>query len=136
MTNKPKSTFKNKINKPLTMLLFTLCCSCSSTVDVETNLDKENFDQYFSVGSVQIYNSEDEFTGASNFVGVVEGEHCRVKENGVPANAGDARTDARTKAAALNANAVVFTSCTLIEDPQCIEVMVCYGKAYQVVSEN
>ncbi|MEW6996453.1 Rcs stress response system protein RcsF [Colwelliaceae bacterium BS250] len=131
MTNISKNYL---INRTVPVLLLLLCSSCSSNVD--TNLDKENFEEYFSVGSVHVFENEDEFTGASHFVGLVEGEDCRVKENGIPANAREARTDAREKAAALNANAVVFTSCTLIEDPQCLEVMVCYGKAYQVVSDD
>ncbi|TRX56337.1 Rcs stress response system protein RcsF [Thalassomonas sp. M1454] len=128
----------NKFQRSYVIPLTILCLitACSSNVEVETNLDAENFENYFATGSVTVYQDENEFNGPSNFVGIVEGESCKAKENSVPANAADARTQARKKAAQLNANAVVFTSCTLIEDQQCLEMMVCYGKAYQVVDKQ
>lgn len=127
----------NSLYKRLLLIIsIGLVSACSSNMDVETNLDAENFESYFATGSVVVYQDESEFSGPSNFVGIVEGESCKAKENSVPANAADARTEARKRAVELNANAVIFTSCTLIEDQQCLEMMVCYGKAYQVVNKD
>lgn len=127
----------NSLYKHLLLIVtIGLVSACSSSVEVETNLDAENFESYFATGSVVVYQDESEFNGPANFVGIVEGESCKAKENSVPANAADARTEARKQAAELNANAVIFTSCTLIEDQQCLEMMVCYGKAYQVVNKD
>ena len=110
----------------------TLLSACANGPNVETNLDKENFDKYFAAGNVTIYQDEDQLPGKVTSLGLVEGESCKAKENDIPANAEDARTMARGKAASIEANAVIFTSCTLIEDQQCLEMMVCYGKAFQV----
>ncbi|WNC70737.1 Rcs stress response system protein RcsF [Thalassotalea psychrophila] len=116
----------------LTISTVTLLSACANGPSVETNLDKENFDEYFAAGNVTVYQTEDELPGKVVSLGLIEGESCKAKENDIPANAADARTMAREKAASMEANAVVFTSCTLIEDQQCLEMMVCYGKAFQV----
>ncbi|KGJ93503.1 hypothetical protein ND16A_1478 [Thalassotalea sp. ND16A] len=115
------------------MLLSIFAASgCATAPNVETNLDKENFEQYFAASTVRVYQDETELPGKGKLLGLVEGDSCKMKANDKPANASDARTMARERAAALEANAVVFTSCTLIEDQQCLEMMVCYGKAFQI----
>ncbi|WP_394175122.1 Rcs stress response system protein RcsF [Thalassotalea litorea] len=110
--------------------------SCSSNMRVETNLDEENFTEYFAAGSVDVFESTNALPGPAKFIGLVEGESCQMKASDATANAADARTEARKKAAGLKANAVVFTSCIDIDEPQCHQLLVCYGKAYQLISET
>ncbi|WP_169303165.1 Rcs stress response system protein RcsF [Thalassotalea mangrovi] len=104
-------------------------------MQVETNLDQENFDEYFSAGSVEVFASTNDLPGPAKFIGMVEGESCQMKASDAPVSAADARTEARKKAASMQANAVVFTSCVDIDEPQCNQLLVCYGKAYQLVNE-
>ena len=125
----------NSVKQIVSLLIISsisLLSACANGPSIETNLDKENFDDYFAAGNVIVYQNEDELPGKVVSLGLVEGESCKAKENDIPANAADARTMAREKAASMEANAVIFTSCTLIEDQQCLEMMVCYGKAFQV----
>ena len=125
----------NSVKQIVSLLIISsisLLSACANGPSIETNLDKENFDEYFAAGNVIVYQNEDELPGKVVSLGLVEGESCKAKENDIPANAADARTMAREKAASMEANAVIFTSCTLIEDQQCLEMMVCYGKAFQV----
>ncbi len=116
--------------------LVALLCACTSVDGVSTNLDKENFTNYYAASKVKMYDSEKSFPGQYHALGLVEGESCQLKANEAPANDIDARTDARKKAAAKQANAIVFTACVAIEDQQCLSLQVCYGKAYQLVADN
>ncbi|WNC70124.1 Rcs stress response system protein RcsF [Thalassotalea nanhaiensis] len=127
-----KKTFRKQVTNLLVINSIMLLCACTNGPSVETNLDKENFDEYFAAGNVTVFQDENELPGKVKFLGLVEGDSCKAKENDIPANAADARTMAREKAASMEANAVVFTSCTPIEDQQCLEMMVCYGKAFQI----
>lgn len=135
MTKQMKIILKKQTFNLIIISTLTLLSACSNGPSVETNLDKENFEEYFAAGNVTVFQNEDELPGKVISLGLVEGESCKAKENDIPANAADARTMAREKAASMEANAVIFTSCTLIEDQQCLEMMVCYGKAFQV-SDN
>lgn len=118
------------------LVLLISLSACNNTTQVETNLDKENFSEYFKAGSVNVYHSEADFKSDYKFIGLVEGDSCKEQENGQPANEVDARTLARQRAADLGANAVVFTSCIAIEDQQCLEALVCYGKAFTLDVEK
>jgi len=138
--NEQKYNFTMKLNSlknnvtlsaSIFVTIFTVS-GCATAPNVATNLDKENFEQYFAAGNVTVYQDESELPGKVKLLGLVEGDSCKMKANDKPANAIDARTMARERAAALQANAVVFTSCTIIEDQQCLEMMVCYGKAFQI----
>ncbi|WOH38071.1 Rcs stress response system protein RcsF [Thalassotalea fonticola] len=129
-----KITKVKKLINLLTISSVSFLFACANGPSVETNLDKENFEEYFAAGNVTVYQNEDDLPGKVISLGLVEGESCKAKENDAPANAADARTMAREKSASMDANAVIFTSCTLIEDQQCLEMMVCYGKAFQVSS--
>jgi len=110
--------------------------SCSLNYQVTTNLDKENFQQYYAPTSVKIYQSEQEFDSAYQFIGAVEGQDCQSKAHLASPDEIIARTRARAQAFEKNANAVIFTGCALISDDksskQCISTLVCYGKAYIV----
>lgn len=130
-------TSKQNIKKILisinTLAIFLSLSGCSNPTQVETNLDKENFSEYFKAGAVDVYSAESEFKTEYKFIGLVEGDSCKERQNDQPANEVDARTMARKRAADKGANAVIFTSCTIIEDQQCIEAMVCYGKAFTLL---
>jgi len=112
---------------------------CSSQYSISTNLDKENFKQYFAPTSVKIYQSEQEFNTAYQFIGLVEGQNCQERPHLAAPNEVIARTHARAQAFEKNANAIIFTGCGLITDDQsskqCIATLVCYGKAF-VVSQK
>jgi RcsF protein len=120
-----------------------LTVSCSNRY-VSTNLDKDNFNQYFSASNVKIYKSENDFPGQYHYIGAVEGQDCQVKPHHAQPDEINARTQARQKAFSLQANAIVFTACTLLtqeqllqlsesnDAKQCNSLVVCYGKAYAV----
>jgi len=129
------TTILTSATQRLTIVLFAiLLASCSSNYQVTTNLDKENFQQYFAPTSVKIYQSEQKFNSAYQFVGAVEGQDCQTKGHHAAPNEITARTHARARAFEKNANAIIFTGCALIADDksskQCISTLVCYGKAY------
>jgi RcsF protein len=116
-----------------TVMLMLVSCSQFST---STNLDRSNFTHYFSSSNVTIFESEQDFTGAYRYVGLVEGEDCQLKDHHAQPNEVIARTKARKSAAKLKANAIIFTGCALIgndqHSKQCTATTVCYGKAYFV----
>ena len=118
---------------------------CNSSYTVSTNLDKDNFSHYFSPSKVKVYQNEQEFTQAYQFIGLVEGEDCQLKAHHAPPDKVNARTNARRQAFEKQANGIIFTGCALIENSdrkklfnneskQCSAILVCYGKAYQISS--
>ncbi|NMP15657.1 Rcs stress response system protein RcsF [Thalassotalea sp. Y01] len=122
---------KTIISLSLTSIFSLMIAGCSFGPHVQTNIDKENFDEYFAATNVQMF-TEETLPDTANYLGLVEGNSCKAKANDKPANDIDARTLAREQAAHIGAQAVVFTSCVYVEDPQCIEMKVCYGKAYEL----
>lgn len=129
------------MKKVITISLFLclfLCVvtSCANQYSVTTNLDKENFKHYFSPGKVKIYQQESDITSAKTYLGSVDGEDCQKELHHEVPNEINARTNARRKAYDLNANAIVFSGCALIDDnsanKQCVATVVCYGKAFQI----
>lgn len=135
-----KNTKLHSISKKVTtihLLLVTLfITSCGNINEVSTNLDRDNFKNYFSPTTVKMYNSEKDFKGKAKFIGLVEGESCQEKAHHALPNEIDARTEARRQAYKLEANAIIFSQCVLIEDDKaakyCIASTVCYGRAYKV----
>ncbi|WP_077341795.1 Rcs stress response system protein RcsF [Pseudocolwellia agarivorans] len=123
-------------NTFLTLLSLSLLTSCSSNFDSSTNLDAENFTNYFAPSNVTIYTSTDEFKTQYKYMGLVEGENCQAKAHHAKPDDVMARTEARKKAYQLKANAIIFTGCALLPDEstakQCIASTVCYGQAYYV----
>ena len=110
---------------------------CAGSYQTSTNLDKENFDEYFAASRVEIYESEHHLPKSHQLVGIVEGQSCQVKAHHAAPDKIMARTDARQKAYKQEANAIVFSQCAEIEDQQCHRLLICYGKAYQVsISEQ
>jgi RcsF protein len=118
-------------------IIATLTLSaCSSTYTLSTNLDKENFKDYFSHSQVKVVEDESAFADRYKLIGMVEGQNCQEKSHHAPPSEIEARTQARKAAFGKQANAIIFTGCVLINDDQanqqCVASIVCYGKAYQV----
>ena len=113
-----------------------LVSGCAKITDISTNLDRENFQHYFSPTEVKIFKNESDFTGKYKFVGLVEGESCQEKPHHAAPNEIEARTQARRQAYDLSANAIIFSQCVMIEEDkaakQCLASIICYGRAYQV----
>ncbi|MBU2894796.1 rcsF protein [Colwellia sp. D2M02] len=125
---------KSIINIPLFVALSitTLLIGCSGNYAFNSNVKGDNVEEYFSASHVKIYENEKAFSGAKNYLGIVEGEDCQAKSHLAPPDELNARTQARQAAYKLQANAIVFTSCVNIESKQCVAQIVCYAKAYQV----
>ena len=117
-----------------TTSLFVIGCANISTVN--TNLDRQNFKDYFAPSKVEIYESEQSFNGKYQFIGGVEGEDCQIKLHHAAPDPIKARTQARGKAFDLGANAIVFSGCTEVETKQCHATTICYGKAYIVQAHD
>ncbi len=114
----------------------TLLTSCAQVSDVSTNVDPENFRQYFAPAKVKIVESEQQLNGKFKLIGVVEGEDCQEKPHLAAPDPIAARTMARAKAFELGANAIIFSGCTSVETKQCVANLICYGKAYQVMTDE
>jgi len=141
MTNK---VFIKPIIALLTTVLLTNCASNS----ISTNIDKENFDQYFSAAKVKIYSSEKEFNGRYQFISSVEGQDCQVKPHHAIPDEINARTQARKQAFEQQANGIVFSGCALLtheqlsqlndsnDAKQCHAIVICYAKAYAIETKS
>ncbi|WDE03110.1 rcsF protein [Thalassomonas viridans] len=127
--------FYRKVTLAFGLTTAALMAGCSSQYKVSTNLDEENFRKYFSPTLVKIYQNEQEFTGDYRYIGLVEGQDCQVEPHHAAPDEINARTQARRQAFNKKANAVIFTGCTEIESQLCTRLLVCYGKAYQVIPE-
>lgn len=123
-----------KTLKTATLLSATLVllASCAKISTVTTNVDRQNFKDYFAPSKVEIYESEQDFAGNYQFIGGVEGESCQQKPHHALPDPVEARTQARGKAFDLGANAIVFSGCTEVQTKQCHATTLCYGKAYVV----
>jgi RcsF protein len=123
--------------------LLLLMTSCSSNF-VSTNLDKNNFKDYFSASNVKIYQSEKSFNARYQFIGIVEGQDCQVKAHHAAPDEVNARTEARQQAYDKQANGIVFSKCALLtqeqlaqlndstDAQQCHAIVICYAKAYAI----
>lgn len=118
------------------ILIMPLIASGCANYAFNSNLDKENFDDYFKPGSVQIY-QQDELAGLNYlYLGTIEGESCQSDANQPRPNAGDARTQARRRAADMGANGVTIDKCAELSDtPGCLKQVICYGQALKVAQE-
>ena len=114
-------------------LLLTLVLAGCSTYSFHTNLDKENFTEYFKPGSVTVLEKAQILDANATPIGTVEGETCQSKDTQAPPNMIDAQTDARRKVADMGGNAIVFGKCiSMPATTECVSSMVCYGQAYKV----
>jgi len=136
MKNKEKNRNIDNILRSIVATTALILSACSTQYTVSTNLDKENFQNYFSHAQVEVVKDEQELTGRYKLIGLVEGQSCQAKPHHAAPDKIAARTNARRQAFRQQANAIIFTGCALIPDDkvnrQCVATMVCYGKAYQV----
>jgi len=129
-----------------TLVFFCLLTNCSSSVS--TNLDKKNFQEYFSAATVEVYQHEQDIPTHHQFIGVVEGQDCQEKAHHAKPDKINARTKARQQAYKKQANGIVFTACAELsheeltqlsqssDTQQCYALTICYGKAYIVDAET
>lgn len=122
------------------LIVSLLAAGCAKINDISTNLDRDNFKNYFAPTKVKIVESEKDFTGKYQFIGLVEGESCQEKSHHAAPNEIDARTEARRQAYKLDANAIIFSQCVIIEEDKaakyCLASTVCYGRAYKVEQDK
>lgn len=117
----------------IVVLGFSTLLSACSHFEFSSNIDKDNFNEYFKPSQVTIYKKSELAELDYAFIGAVEGSSCQTEENDRPADVKEARTNARIKAANLNANGIVFQSClTFQADAACKSNIICYGKAIDV----
>jgi len=126
----------NKQVIALSIIAISTLAGCAKISQISTNLDAENFKNYFAPTSVKIVESETDFIGKYKLIGGVEGSNCQEKAHHSAADKIEARTDARQKAYDLGANAIVFSGCVSVQTNQCHANIICYGKAYQVEPLN
>jgi len=136
--------FKKLLINTATFFIASILLSSCSNNFVSTNLDQENFKQYFSASHVKIYKNEKEFNARYKFVGLVEGYDCQTKPHHAVPDEINARTQARRQAFNINANGIVFSGCAMLtqeklaqlnssnDAQQCHAVVICYAKAYTI----
>ncbi|GIC77742.1 Rcs stress response system protein RcsF [Moritella sp. F3] len=115
------------------LLLLTILLSGCSTYPLQTNLDKDNFTDYFAVSDVEYYTTSSLLYSHVEQLGLVEGESCQTADNLPPAEEQQAKIAAKRQAAALNANGIIIRSC--IAPPAskaCLSSYLCYADAIKV----
>ena len=133
------------LKKTLIIILVIILTSCSSSY-VTSNLDKNNFTQYFSASQVEVYSQETDIKTRHNYIGVVEGQDCQVKPHHAAPDEINARTQARRQAFEQQANGIIFTGCALLtsqqlaqlnsssDAQQCHAIVICYARAFLIES--
>ena len=117
-------------------LLAVLLGGCQD-VAFETNLDPDNFTEYFKPSSVEVYTNESILQNRFKSLGLVTGLACQETEDDFIARESEARTDAKLKAADLGANGIVFGKCIRLEKTAaCVVSVTCYGEAFQVAQDK
>ncbi|WP_115717975.1 Rcs stress response system protein RcsF [Gallaecimonas mangrovi] len=118
------------------LLMALVLTGCASDYQVNTNLDKDRIAGYFAPGQVHIVGSDALAGQQYRILGMVTGEACQEAANLPPAQASDARTDARAKAAKMGANAVVIKQCVSLNGgdaaPGCLSEVMCQAEAVKI----
>ena len=112
--------------------------ACTQSYDVHTNLDPENFKQYYKPSQVVLYES-DQLPIGTKSIAAITGQSCQIASLDKPANLAEARTEARIAAANLGANGLVIDICETeqnTESPKCITLMSCYGRALKTPKDK
>ena len=106
-------------------------------VAFETNLDPDNFTEYFKPSTVEVYTNESILNYRFESLGLVSGLACQETEDDFIAHESEARTDAKLKAADLGANGIIFGKCIRLEKTAACAVSVtCYGEAFKVAVDK
>lgn len=113
-------------------ILFVIT-GCSSDYTFSTNLDRENFRDYFAPSRIKVYQS---ISPPAQFksLGKIVGESCKRQDNDVPPTIDAARIDAQRQASRIGANALIIEHCSTIKGKEakpCVEVVRCSGQAIQ-----
>ena len=136
------------MNIKLSIIPFIILLSSCSTGYISTNLDKQNFNEYFSAANVDIYTNEKNIKAHYQFIGTVEGQDCQKKSHHAVPDEIIARTQARRSAFEIQANGVVFSNCALLtqeqlaqlnnsnDAQQCHAILICYAKAYAIDTKS
>ena len=124
------------MNRLIAISFFGLLTGCSN-YQFNSNLDKQNFDEYFKPSQVTIYEKSELLNLNYETLGAVDGSSCQLKEKDIPANLKEARTNARINAANMHANGIVFQTCLNFEqDRTCVSNIICYGHALDVTTSD
>ncbi|PKF61832.1 hypothetical protein CW745_11005 [Psychromonas sp. psych-6C06] len=119
-----------------TLISIIILTGCSN-YQFSSNLDKDNFEEYFKPSQVTVYSKSDLVNLDHQLLGAVEGSSCQQKSNQPPADIKEARTNARINAANMHANGIVFQSCINFEaDKTCLSNVICYGQAILLESNQ
>ncbi len=113
---------------------FTACLltACSS-VSFDSNLNPHNFSEYFKPSQVETVTYAELADKTYSVLGAVHALSCQQNADDFPANAADARTELKRKAADMGANALVIHQCVRAEDTgACTLSVTCYGDAIYV----
>lgn len=118
--------------KRLTLLLPFLLAGCSN-YEFNTNLDKQNFSDYFAVSDVNYYEANALTDYYVEQLGMIETEDCQPNLDFPPAEQKNAMIEAKRAAAKLGANGVIVNSC-IAQKPsnQCLTSYLCYSNAIKV----
>lgn len=132
------SIYKEHLMLRFIIISFTafLTTACSN-FDFSSNIDKQNFDDYFKPSEVTVYEKSQLQDLDYKFIAAVDGSSCQEEEKDRPADIREARTNARIKAAEMKANGIVFQTCLTFErDASCISNIICYGRAIKVAPSD
>ncbi len=107
---------------------------CSSSYTFHSNLDKQNFTEYFKAGDVKVYKPDALPTSAYRAIGLVTGESCQTLSSDKVATEADARTQARKNAADLGANGLIIRNCATLNEKNssCMTHVLCSGQAIKL----
>jgi RcsF protein len=118
-------------------LFSAIFLSGCSNYQFSSNIDKQNFQEYFKPSQVTIYSKSNLNELEYQLLGAVEGSSCQQESNQLPASIKEARTNARINAANMNANGIIFQSCINFEsDNSCLSNIICYGRAIDVTNDE
>lgn len=110
--------------------------SCTSYT-FKSNLDPQNFVDYYKISSVEIVDKDYLDDKAYIVLANIKGISCQEQKRDMVANETDARIALRQEALKYHkANAVLLDKCIRIKheeaDATCLESVTCYGQALQV----
>ncbi|MBO6258437.1 MAG: exopolysaccharide biosynthesis protein [Succinivibrio sp.] len=113
--------------------LVVWCCVGCESFTFTSNLDPDNFSNYYKPSSVETMTEEELQNVRHKSLGTVAGLACQAKDRDYIATEADARTDARIKAADMGADAIKMGRCVRLENtPACKVSITCYAEAYSV----
>ena len=122
------------MKKAILLATGLLLNGCTGNYTFHSNLDEQNFKEYFKAGDVKVFHTGDLPVSAYQPLGLVTGEACQTSSNDKIASKEDARTKARKAAADLGANGIIIRSCATLNESNssCITHVLCSGQAIKI----